>query len=115
MKDLLNNWLIQAIIGNVVCYFLSKFIFSFKKWLNTPIKTTINSKSNIPLYSKKSLRKQFYVSLFIVILSIPIFILTSNQFLKVFSFFSFIWFIFFMYCAFECSLDSFDDITSNRS
>lgn len=114
MKDLLNNWLVQAIIGNLVCYLLSKSVKSFRKWLNSPSNKVDNMRC-YPKYSKKTLRKQFYISLAFAITGVPIFFLTTNQYLKCISFFMMFFGVTLFYFAFECALDSFEDVTGNGS
>jgi len=113
MNDLLNNWLFQAIFGNVVCYLLSKLVKSFLKWIKSSSSETTTS-SSFPKYPKKLLKKQFYISLSFTITGIPLFFLTNNQFLKCVSFLMMFLGIILFDFAFECALDSFDDVISNR-
>ena len=109
--NLLNNWLVQAIIGNLVCFLLSKIAMWFIKNTNST-----NTTTNTPYkHSKKTLKKQFYISLVIAITSIPIFFFTSDVLIKSSSFWGIILGLFFAYCAFECALDSFDDSPSDRN
>lgn len=115
MKELLNNWLIQAIIGNVVCYLLSKTIKPFYQWLNSKSNKVSNTQTCRPQYSKKSLRKQFYISLSVAITGIPIFFLTTDQFLKCVSFFMMLFGFILFYFAFEGALGCFEDVISDRS
>lgn len=112
MNNLLNNWLFQAIVGNIVCFILAKIA----KWFYNDIKTTNYKSVQTPLqkHSKKVLRKQFYISLVITITDVPIFFLIPNQYLKAFSLIAIFFGVFFMYCSFECALECFNDIESNR-
>ena len=82
---------------------------------NTPLKKASVSNNANPQYSKRSLRKQFYISLIANIIFVIIFFTFKSNCLKAISFVAIFWCTFFMYCAFECSLDSFDDISSNGS
>jgi hypothetical protein len=115
MNDLLNNWLVQAVIGNVVCYLLSKAVKSFHKWLNSKSNKITDTPNCYPKYSKKALRKQFYISLCVAITGVPIFFLSTSQFLKYVSSFMMFFGVVLFYFAFECALDSFDDAISDRS
>ena len=109
--DLLNNWLVQAIIGNFACFILSKIA----KWFIANRKSNKNNNTKVlSKYSKKILRKEFYISLIIAITSTPIFFFTSDNSLKLISFIGIFFGIFFVYCAFECALECFEDTPSNR-
>lgn len=110
--NLLNNWLVQAIIGNVVCYILSQIV---KLLMNTPESANKDVSKPLAKHSKHVLRKEFYISLAVSITCVPIFFLIPNKYLKLISLMFMFLGIFFMYCAFECSLECFDDGISNRS
>lgn len=113
--NIFDNWLVQAIIGNVVCFILSKIATSFYTWIKTPTsKKVINSQKYTPSYPKKTLRKQFYICLVIMIICIPIFLSTTNQTLKALSLVLGPWSAFLMICSFECALESFEDIHDDR-
>ena len=110
--NLLNNWLAQAIIANVVCYILGKIV----KWFIHDLKSNRKEQNpTISKYSKKELRKEFYISLAITITCTPLFFFTQELFIKGLSFWGIFFGIFFMYCAFECSLECFNDKPSGRS
>ena len=111
--ELLNNWLVQSIIANAVCFVLGKICIYFYKILKSN-NSTIKEKP-LSKYSKKSLRKQFYISFVVLIVSsIVLHFKLGNNYLTALSVTAIFWCIFFMYCAFECSLECFEDFPSNR-
>lgn len=118
--NIFDNWLIQAVIGNVVCFILSKIAISFYNWIKTQSsKKVVNTQEYTPSYSKKTLRKQFYICLIIMIICIPIFFFATNKTLKALSLVFGPWSAFLMLCSFECALENFKEIhdyrTSNKS
>jgi len=110
--DFFNNWLLQAIIGNIVWFILVKIV----KWFIKNMESN-NSSSNktVEKYSEHTLKKQFYISLVVSITSAPLFFFTSNQYLKAIAFLGIFFGIILMDFAFECSLEYFKDNPTNRS
>ena len=112
--NLLDNWLIQAIIGNAICFILGKIAL----WFYKNLKSSNNKSVKKPLskYSKKSLRKQFYISFIVNIISIFILLFfIGKNFLTIVCVTSIFWCTLFMIFAFECSLECFKDFPSNGS
>ena len=112
MNNLLNNWLVQALIGNIVCFIFARIA----KWIYNDIKNSKSKSIEKPLskYSKKTLRKQFYISFACFITGTPLFFLTSNQYLKALSLIMMFFGMFLIYCSFECALECFNDNIDNR-
>lgn len=117
--NLLNNWLIQAILGNVAWILFCRIIKNLKTFLKTLNEN--NSKqnsSNSPkkLYSKKLLKNQFNICFKVSSIStISLLVILANnlqyQFFALFILL--IIFVFFSYIlmlgSFEGSLERFDD------
>ena len=111
--NILDNWLIQSIIGNVVCFILGKIIIYFFNFLKSKNMTFSNKK--ISHYSKKTLRTEFYISFIINIISITgLFFFIGKNFLTVLCTSIIFWSTLFMIFAFECSLECFKDYPRNR-
>ena len=99
---LFDNWLVQAVIGNAVCFILSKIIKALIQFFSTPPKT-----ENTTYYSKSAIRKEFYISLAFIMLvtfcyAYPSLQSDSNS-IYIISFI--LWALFFLISAFECSLE----------
>lgn len=79
MKALLNNWLFQTIIGNIIWIVLCSFSKKFKKFLKYIDETPTSNTSN-KLYPKELLKKQFNISFKVSsVSSIVIFIMLINN------------------------------------
>ncbi len=111
--NILDNWLLQAIIGNVVCFVLGKIaVYFFNSIKSNNAKTSKKLLSN---YSKKILRQQFYISLVFNLISIiGLFFFIGKNFLTVLCTTVIFWSTLFMIFAFECSLECFKDSPRNR-
>lgn len=111
--NLLNNWLFQTVVGNAICFILGKIVLYFYQIL----KTNNNNTFQKPLskYSKKTLRKQFYISLGIdIILIVLLFFFIGNNYFTVIATTIIFWSTLFIIFAFECSLECFEDFPCNR-
>lgn len=99
---LLDNWLVQAIIGNVACFILSRVLKSFIRYFSTPPKT-----EKTTYYSKSALRKEFYISLTIILFIAFCFAYPSlkSDSNIIFPISIVLWALFFLISAFECSLE----------
>lgn len=96
--NLFNNWLIQAIIGNLVCYLLAKiFTYTFKKLFKS------SSKHN-KIYKMSGLKWFFYFGTFAnfnIFISCLIFL--PRTYLKIAAFTIYVWYTFFIVSAFRTS------------
>jgi len=93
--DLLNNWLIQAIIGNLVWLILAKIFKWFRDNSQIKNKEIINDKE----YSKILVKKQFSVCFWIASIStIILLVILLNQLQNKYSFL----FVFLIIIVFWC-------------
>ena len=99
---LFDNWLVQAVIGNAVCFILSKVVKALIRYFSTPPKT-----ENTTYYSTSAIRKEFYISLAFLLFvtfcyAYPSLKADSNN---VYTISFVLWALFFLISAFECSLE----------
>jgi len=112
--NLLDNWLIQSIVANAVCFTLGKICIYFYKNIKLQNKTII--KKPVSKYSTKILRKQFYISFVVIIVSIILlFFFIGQNLLTIICSTSIFWSILLIIFAFECSLECFTDFPTKRS
>lgn len=100
--NFLDNWLVQAIIGNAACFVLSKTIKFLIKYFSKPATTEKEI-----IYSKSVLRKEFYISLVFFLLIVMYFInspIKEDSNGVIYVIFA-LWTLFFLISAFECSLE----------
>ena len=112
--ELLNNWLVQVIIGNIIWIFLcniSKKVQKFFEYINE----TPASNSSTKLYPKELLKKQFNISFKVSSIStIVIFVILANnlqyklQFLFILLIIVVIFCYLFMLGAFDGATEYFD-------
>lgn len=119
MDKLLNNWLFQVILGNIVWILFCKVVKYFKNYfkiLNEYNSKNPNNNSSNQLYPKKLLKKQFDISFKVSSIStVTLLVLLANNLQYKFSFLFLLLIIFDFFCylfmlgAFEGSLEHFDD------
>lgn len=98
--NIFNNWLFQAVIANLICFLLGNVFISIYKTFKKI--DTANIKNS---YKISTLRKQFYFSLILLIVSVILLFIFKKQTILVTACVLGFWCIVFIISAFECSVE----------